>query len=96
MSEEKQKFDLKKDKVYVVYLAGGRGTVVGQYLDYNDYEGGILINFKNVDDGWATQKKFILNPTYISHMVEFDTKEEYQRHYNAWKEEEKSNKFKNE
>ncbi|HOW59629.1 MAG TPA: hypothetical protein PLO78_07910 [Candidatus Omnitrophota bacterium] len=85
---------LNIDKVYIIYY-GNNGWVVGKFIETVNSGGGVLLKINQLSDGFGHQKHHFINPAYVTDIIEFDSYDEYKKHFDDWKEDEKLRKFKN-
>lgn len=88
MSEEMQgesvnvfKFDA--EKAYAIHY-GHNGFIVGKHLETVRAGKNYMLYFKNTAKGWGSQKKHMINSAFITHVIEFDSAEQYEKELSEW------------
>ncbi|HTL70784.1 MAG TPA: hypothetical protein VL404_05795 [Candidatus Eisenbacteria bacterium] len=89
--ENIEEFQFRADKVYCLYY--GPDCTVARFVKKTRLNDQLYFVFMPADDGFGSGKKLLLQAKVIFQIIEFDTIEEYQEHYDQWKDERQSGKF---
>jgi len=87
---EEMEFD--KTKIYCVYI--GSVSYTAKFIKTVRIDNTIFFVFKEMVEGFGFHKNLYIQARYVGYIFEFDSMDEYNKHYKLWEEEQQEKKFK--